>query len=54
MAHISSYDFSIRARISQEIQAAIDTAAEQNASLDFTAGLETALAIVTHAIDAKE
>lgn len=53
MAHISSFDFSIRSQISQEIQAAIDKAAEQDASVEFTAGLETALAIVTHALDAR-
>jgi hypothetical protein len=46
MAHISQINYKIRSQISEEIQSVIETADTQNASADFIAGLETALAIV--------
>lgn len=53
MAHISQINFQIRSQISEEIQSVIETADTQNASADFIAGLETALAIVTGASDSR-
>lgn len=65
MAHISrtkitpkpasnfSIEASVRIKLIEQVQSAIDTAAEQNASADFTAGLEVALAIITDTLDAR-
>lgn len=65
MAHISrtkitfkpaselSKEVSVRSNLIEQIQSAIDTAATQNASADFTAGLEVALAIITDTLDAR-
>ena len=52
MARISNQDFSIRSQISAHLQHLIDSA-DDSVSQDFIAGLETALAVVTGAADAR-
>ena len=49
---ILSVEASIRSLLVEQIQSAIDTASEQDASADFTAGLEVALAIITDTLNA--
>lgn len=50
---ILSVEASVRSQLIEQIQSAIDTASDQNASADFTAGLEVALAIITDTLDAR-
>ena len=52
MSRMSQLDFELRLKVTEEIQEFID-AAPDDTPLDFVAGLETAIAIITHAIDAR-
>ena len=53
MAHISQHNFAIRSQISEELQSIIESSEAQNASPDFIAGLETALALVSGYSDSR-
>lgn len=52
MSGMSRLDYELRLQISEEIQSLID-AAPDSTHAEFVAGLETAIAVVTHAIDAR-
>lgn len=52
MSRMSELDWQLRTDIVADIQQLID-AADDSVSADFVAGLETAIAVVTYAIDAR-
>lgn len=52
MSRMSSLDFELRSHIASEIQHLVDSA-DESVSADFVAGLETAIAVVTYALDAR-
>lgn len=52
MSGMSQLDFELRLQVCEEIQRFIDDAPDDT-PLDFVAGLETAIAIITDAIDAR-
>ena len=52
MAQISRFDVTVRSKIASDIQHLIDSA-DDSTPVDFIAGLETALAVVTGSADAR-